>query len=136
MANVTRSSAPVKTILVAEDTADILSMLREFLEGKGYRVVEAADGAQAVEVAAREQPDLILLDLNMPVLDGVEAARRIRRHPQLAGVPIVAHSAYGSYGMQFTMHDNDMGQGFNFYLTKPIQWDELTDLLRRLLPSE
>lgn len=131
-----QSGAGVKTVMLAEDAEDVRHMMRTFLEGEGYRVVEAANGRQAVELAERERPDVVLMDLNMPVMDGIEATRHIRNLPGLANMPIIAHSAYGSYGMQFTLRDDDLGQGFNFYLTKPIQFDELTDLLRRLLPSE
>ncbi|HEX8145007.1 MAG TPA: response regulator [Pyrinomonadaceae bacterium] len=81
-------------LLVAEDYEDIRSMMRFYLESLGYGVVEAENGEMAVERAISEHPDLILMDLNMPDLDGYEAARRIHAQPQLKEVPILAVSAY------------------------------------------
>lgn len=81
-------------ILVAEDFEDIRMMIKMLLEGKGHRVVEAADGHEAVEAASREQPDLILMDLNMPVCDGITATRVLRSRPETAGVPVVAVTAH------------------------------------------
>jgi CheY-like chemotaxis protein len=69
------------TILVAEDFDDTRVMMRMLLEMRGHRVVEASDGRQAVEVASREHPDLVLMDLNMPVLDGIEATRLLHERP-------------------------------------------------------
>jgi len=124
-----------KTILVAEDREDTRELVRTFLEKEGYRVIEAADGGRAVEAALRERPDLIMMDLNMPVLDGFEAAKRIRQHPSLRGVPILANSAYGEHGMRFTMRDDELGPGLTFYFTKPFEFDELKEVLDRLLPK-
>lgn len=134
MRDVEQSRANSKTILVAEDEADILQMVRRFLESEGYRVVEATDGKEAVEVALRERPDLILMDLNMPALNGFEAARLIRRHPSFRDVPILANSAYGEHGMRFSLRDEELGPGFTFYFTKPFRLDDLKEMLVRLLP--
>ena len=130
---VPQSSPQKKTVLVAEDEPDILGMVRTFLEREGYRVVEAENGERAVEAALRERPDLILMDLNMPVLDGFGAAKRIREHPALSDVPILANSAYGQFGMSFSIREDELGPGFTFYLTKPINFDELREMLGRLL---
>ena len=124
-----------RTILVAEDEPDIRRLVRTFLEAQGYRVVEAADGALAVEAALRERPDLIMMDLNMPVLDGFEAAKRIRQHPALHDVPIVANSAFGDYGISFSLRDEELGTGFTYYLTKPIELDELKEILDQVVGS-
>ena len=122
-----------QTVLVAEDNPDILRAVRTLLEGEGYRVVEAEDGERAVEAAPRERPDLILMDLNMPVLDGFHAAKCIRRHPALRDVPILANSAYGEFGMSFSIRADELAPGFTFYLTKPLDFDELREMLNRLL---
>ncbi len=82
-----------RTVLVVEDEEDVREMLRIFLEHRGYRVVEAGDGEAAIEVAGRERPDLIVLDLQLPKLDGVTAAERIRQLPGLERVPILTNDA-------------------------------------------
>jgi two-component system cell cycle response regulator DivK len=81
-------------ILVADDTEDIRLMIRVMLENKGHRVVEAAHGREAVELATRERPDVILMDLNMPVMDGIEATRCLRGQPETSNMPIIAVTAH------------------------------------------
>src|SRR3954467_2574414 len=81
-------------VLVVEDFEDNRFMMRRLLEMSGYRVVEAVNGEQAVEAAVEERPDLILMDLSLPKLDGLAATRRIRQHAGLARTPIVAVSAH------------------------------------------
>ena len=81
------------TVLVVDDSDDIRGLLRLLLERRGCRVVEAEDGQEAVARAAEVRPDLILMDLSMPVLDGYEATRRIHEQPQLMNIPVVAVSA-------------------------------------------
>src|SRR5918911_2254473 len=83
-----------RTVMVVEDFEDNRFMMRRLLEMSGYRVVEAVNGEQAVETAARVRPDLILMDLSLPKLDGLAATRRIREQAGLARVPIVAVSAH------------------------------------------
>src|SRR5919205_3517428 len=82
------------TILVVEDYEDTSLAMRLALEQKGYHILEASDGARAVEVAGRERPDVILMDLNLPVLDGFAAAERIRANPELKETVIVAVTAH------------------------------------------
>jgi CheY-like chemotaxis protein len=120
----------VKTILVAEDHADVREMLLHLLEQEGYRVVGVADGERAVEAALSERPDLILMDLDMPVMSGIEATRCIRDTPSLADVPILAQSGRGDLGIAFT---REFGPGRTFYITKPLHTDELCHLVRQLL---
>src|ERR1700716_1134822 len=79
--------------LLVEDFEDSRFMMRRLLEMAGYKVIEASDGEQAVELAIREQPDLILMDLSLPKLDGLAATRRIRQHKAVENTPIVAISA-------------------------------------------
>jgi two-component system, cell cycle response regulator DivK len=125
-----------KTILVVEDNDDIRRSLSVFLKSLNYRVVEAADGEQAVEVARRELPNLIMMDLNLPRLDGFSAARRIRQLPELSEVPILANSAFGMRGIDFTLRAEDLGKGITEYMPKPIDFDQLRDHLRTLLTAD
>ncbi len=119
------------TVLVVEDFEDNRFMMRRLLEMSGYRVVEAVNGEQAVEVAATERPDLILMDLSLPKLDGLEATRRIRQSNGLAEVPIVAVSAHDTSDF----HADALAAGCNEYVTKPIDFDQLESLLKKLLES-
>ena len=118
-----------QTILVVEDFEDNRFMMRRLLEMSGYRVVEAVNGEQAVEAAERERPDLILMDLSLPKLDGLAATRRIRQQNGAARVPIVAVSARDTTDF----HADALAAGCNEYVTKPIDFDQLEELLTRLL---
>lgn len=115
-------------VLVVEDFEDNRFMMRRLLEMSGYRVVEAVNGNQAVEAAASEQPDIILMDLSLPQLDGLAATRRIREQQGSRRVPIVAVSAHDSADF----HAEALAAGCNEYVTKPIDFDQLVDLLSRL----
>ena len=123
-----QNGAP-QTILVVEDFEDNRFMMRRLLEMSGYRVVEAVNGEQAVEAAERERPDLILMDLSLPKLDGLAATRRIREQNGAARVPIVAVSAHDTTDF----HADALAAGCNEYVTKPIDFDQLEELLTRLL---
>jgi CheY-like chemotaxis protein len=117
------------TVLVAEDSPDTRIMLKRAFELKGYRVVEAEDGKQALEMAKRYHPSLIVIDLNMPVLDGLETVKNFR---QLEGngdqTPIVAITAYDVYGME----EAALETGCNKYLSKPLDLEELDRTLKGL----
>ena len=117
------------TVMVVEDFEDNRFMMRRLLEMSGYRVVEAVNGQEAVEVAARERPDLILMDLSLPLLDGLAATRRIREQPALRAVPIVAVSAHDTADF----HADALAAGCNEYVTKPIDFDQLESLLSSLV---
>ena len=119
-------------VLVVEDFEDNRFMMRRLLEMSVYRVVEAVNGNQAVEAAAREQPDIILMDLSLPQLDGLAATRRIREQQGTRRVPIVAVSAHDSADF----HAEALAAGCNEYVTKPIDFDQLVDLLSRLTAKE
>src|SRR5918993_1574516 len=116
------------TVLVVEDFEDNRFMMRRLLEMSGYRVIEAVNGKQAVEAAVSERPDLILMDLSLPMLDGLAATRRIREAEGLGRVPIVAVSAHDSADF----HTEALAAGCNEYVTKPIDFDHLVQLLDRL----
>jgi CheY-like chemotaxis protein len=120
------------TIMVAEDFDDTRAMLRRALQGNGYRVVEAANGLEAVELVRRGCPDLVLMDLNMPVMDGLEATERIRECRELCkDVVILAITAHDTYGMK----EAALESGCDGYITKPIDFDRLETILNRLLPT-
>jgi CheY-like chemotaxis protein len=116
------------TVLVVEDFEDNRFMMRRLLEMSGYRVVEAVNGNQAVEEASSQHPDIILMDLSLPQLDGLAATRRIRAQDELQKVPIVAVSAHDSADF----HAEALAAGCNEYVTKPIDFDQLVQLLDRL----
>jgi CheY-like chemotaxis protein len=117
------------TILVVEDYEDTSLAMRLALEDRGYRILEAADGAQAVEVAARERPDIILMDLQLPVLDGLAATERIRADPELSEVIIVAVTAH----QEADYRARALAAGCNAFVTKPIDFEWLNDLLVSLV---
>ena len=117
------------TVLVAEDSLDTRIMLKRAFELKGYRVFEAEDGKQALDIARRYRPSLIVIDLNMPVLDGLEAVRSFRKL-ETGGdqIPIVAITAYDVYGME----EAALETGCNSYLSKPLDLEELDRTLKGL----
>jgi two-component system cell cycle response regulator DivK len=121
-----------RTIMVVEDFEDNRFMMRRLLEMSGYRVVEAVNGEQAVELAQRERPHLILMDLSLPILDGLAATRRIRQHAELRRVPIIAVSAHDTSDF----HADALAAGCNDYVTKPIDFEQLESLLSRLIPED
>ena len=126
------STLSLKTILVADDSADTRAVLCRTLAYRGYRVLEAADGAQAVEVALRACPDLVVMDLNMPVLDGLAAAGRIRDLKDRCGdIPVVAVTAFDTYGMREAARE----AGCDAYLLKPLDFDELESVIAGLLTT-
>lgn len=116
--------------LLVEDFEDSRFMMRRLLEMSGFDVVEASDGEQAVELAALEQPALILMDLSLPKLDGLAATRQIRQHKDLSDTPIVAISAHDSPESR----TEALEAGCDEYVTKPIDFDQLGELIKRFLP--
>jgi chemosensory pili system protein ChpA (sensor histidine kinase/response regulator) len=121
---------PAPTILVAEDDTDIRLMLKALLELKGYRVLLADDGQLAVETARAERPDLILVDLQLPRLNGFAVTRFVRQSDELRTVPVVivtGHDPLKHRGLA-------LAAGCNAYLQKPIDFDQLDELLLSLLP--
>lgn len=117
------------TVLVAEDSQDTRLMLRRALEIKGYRVLEARDGREALEITSEHHPNLIIMDLNMPVLDGLETIKYVRMMQGVAEqVPIVAITAFDVYGMEEAAHE----AGCNEYLSKPLDLGDLDKALKSL----
>ncbi len=115
-------------VMLVEDFADTREMMRRVLERGGCRVLEAANGQEAIELAQRERLDLILMDLNMPVLDGFTAALRIREREETRGVPIVALTAYDTAEFRAAAR----AVGCSEYVAKPVAFDQLIPLVTRL----
>lgn len=124
-----KEQAEPQTVLLVEDTEDNRFMMRRLLEMTGYRVVEAANGEEAVRVAKAESPNLILMDLSLPVIDGLAATRLIRELPNLKATPIIAVSAHDTSDFQ----SEAINAGCNNYVTKPIDFAELEVLIAKLL---
>lgn len=123
------------TIMVVDDYDDVRNMLTRWLELNAYRVIEATAGQQAVEMAQRERPDLILMDLALPEIDGFAATFRIRTHEELRDIPIIAISAYGELGIDAQLKIDPQAIGFNDYLPKPFAPEKLLEILERYLPK-
>lgn len=123
------SNNDVTFILVVEDSEDNREILRFILRSIGYGVLEAANGEQAFEICKTRRPDLILMDLSMPVLDGYGAARKIREIEGAGAVPIIAISAHATIDHRAKAR----ALGFNDYLTKPIDFAHLEAVLHRYL---
>lgn len=121
-----------KTILLVEDYEETRAMLRIWLETRGYELVEAATGQEAIDLAPLTRPDLILMDLRLPELNGIAVTRSLRQHAQLRDIPIVALSALDPA----MFRDAALGAGCVEYLTKPIDLDKLESLLARLLKQD
>ena len=116
--------SPVRVLLV-EDTEDNRMMMRRLLELSGYEVSEAVNGVEAVLAAESQTPNVILMDLSLPIVDGLAATRRIRQLPELATVPIIAVSAHDTADF----HAEALAAGCDAYITKPIDYTELEDLI-------
>jgi CheY-like chemotaxis protein len=122
----------MKTVLIAEDNPVNRELLRELLEMRGYAVIETSNGQEALEQLQKVQPDILLLDLNMPVLDGFGAIERIRKDPGFSGLPVLAVTAYAMRGDR----EKILSAGFDGYLSKPIDPIFLQQELQRLLMKE
>jgi two-component system cell cycle response regulator DivK len=126
------SDIKTPTILLVEDTEDNRQMMRRLLEMSGYQVVEAMNGKEAIEAAFRERPQIILMDLSLPFIDGLAATREIRRNADMDEVPIVAVSAHDSADF----HHEALEAGCNAYITKPIDYPQLEETISRLLAGK
>ena len=120
-----------RTILVVDDFDDTRLLLRTWLERRGFRVVEAENGLAAIDQAETESPDLIIMDMQMPQLDGLSATRRIRNLKALHSVPIVAVSAYGAD--QF--RELALAAGCDDYISTPFEPATLEGIIRTLVQS-
>jgi CheY-like chemotaxis protein len=112
-------------VLLVDDYADAREMYAEFLELYGYEVMQAADGEQALAKAAERRPDVVLMDLSLPGLDGREATRRLKADPETASVPVVILSGMPS--------EYARKSGADAFLTKPCEPGDLVEAIKRLL---
>ena len=119
----------MKRILVADDNPVSRELVREVLEAPGRSIVEAADGEEALEKIGKESPDLVLLDIQMPVLDGFGVIRRIRLDPRTAALPVLALTAFAMKGDRARA----LAAGFDAYITKPIDAAALRQQVEQLL---
>jgi CheY-like chemotaxis protein len=123
-----RNSKDLKLLLV-EDFEDTRLFMRLELEDQGFIVFEAENGRIAVDIAIRERPDVILMDLTLPLMDGFEATKLIRQHDGLKNVPIIAVTAHQEGDFRSVAR----ASGFDAYVTKPIDVNWLKDLIAGLL---
>lgn len=119
-------------VLVVDDIVDNVVMLSLDLQHQGYRVITASNGEEAVKVASLMKPNIILMDIGMPLLDGLGATAKIRENETLRTTPVVAITAFSTSGFRRAAYD----VGFDGYLTKPIDFEQLHELIDRLLPKE
>jgi two-component system, cell cycle response regulator DivK len=115
-----------KRILVVEDQEDLRGVLRDLFTHSGYIVIEAADGATGVASAKSNRPDIILMDIQMPVIDGYEATRQIKADPALAQIPVVAVSSFAMKGDE----EKARAAGCDHYVTKPYSPIQLLRMIR------
>ena len=120
-----------KRILIIEDQEDNRAIMRDLLSTAGYALIEAVDGEEGVRLARSERPDLILMDIQLPVLDGYEATRRIRAIADLKSVPIIAVTSYALSGDEAKTRE----AGCDSYVAKPFSPRELLAKVRALLPN-
>jgi len=118
-----------KRILVVEDQEDLRGVLRDLLTSSGYIVIEAADGATGIAMAKSDRPSIILMDIQMPVIDGYEATRQIKADPDLASIPIIAVSSFAMKGDE----EKARAAGCDEYVTKPYSPIQLLRMVRSYL---
>jgi len=121
-----------KRILVVEDQEDLRGVLRDLLTGSGYVVVEAADGRAGVETTRSERPDLVLMDIQLPVMDGYEATRQIKADASLKATPVIAVSSFAMKGDE----EKARAAGCDHYVTKPYSPVQLLRIIRGFLGDQ
>src|ERR1700693_783112 len=120
-----------KRILIVEDQEDNRTIIRDVLRTAGYELIEAVNGEDGVKLAQSERPDLILMDIQLPVIDGYEATRRIKGNAELKSIPIIAVTSYALSGDEA----NARAAGCDGYVSKPFSPRELLAKVREYLPS-
>ena len=121
-----------RKVLVVEDTEDNRTIIRDLLSAAGYDLLEATDGAAGLSMAAEHRPDLILMDIQLPVMDGYETTRRIRADPALRKIPIIAVTSYALSGDEAKTR----AAGCDAYIAKPFSPRKLLDTVRSFLPLD
>ena len=118
-----------RKLLIVEDNQDNRELAIKVLKNKGYEIIEAADGEEAMEKAISEKPDLILLDISLPKLDGYEVAKRLKSMEEFQEIPIVAFTAHAMKGDR----EKVISEGFEGYISKPINVREFPDQIKAYL---
>ena len=118
-----------RKLLIVEDNQDNRELAIKVLKNKGYEIIEAVDGEEAIEKAISEKPDLILLDISLPKLDGYEVAKRLKSMEEFQEIPIVAFTAHAMKGDR----EKVIAGGFEGYISKPINVREFPDQIRAYL---
>ena len=119
------------TILYVEDNFDNRMLVRRVLEAEGYRVVEAEDGIEGLDWLRSEIPDLVLMDINLPEIDGYEVTKRFKQFPRMSRVPVIAMTANVMKGDR----EKTLAAGCDGYIPKPIDIDALPDQIAKFLRS-
>jgi two-component system cell cycle response regulator DivK len=117
------------TILIVEDDSRNLKLIRDLLQVKGYRTLEATDGKQGIESAKTNKPDLIVMDIHMPVMDGLEATRILKADEETKAIPVIALTSYAMKGDEKRI----LGAGCDDYITKPIDTRHFLKRVAKLL---
>ena len=123
---------PILTIMIADNDEDNRCLLKSILELKGFVVLEATNGQEAVDLAIEMRPDLLLIELKLPVVNGFTAIRRIKKHDELRQTPIIAFS----FSRPASHHKLALAAGCTAHLEEPIEFDQLDALIDQLLPGE
>jgi two-component system cell cycle response regulator DivK len=119
-----------KCVLIVEDQEDNRKILRDLLSNAGYDLIEAANGEEGVALALSRRPNLVLMDIQLPVMDGYEATRQIKNHPELRSIPIIAVTSYALSGDEAKAR----AAGCDAYVTKPFSPRQLLAKVREYLP--
>ncbi|MBW1706984.1 MAG: response regulator [Deltaproteobacteria bacterium] len=118
-----------KVILIVEDNTKNLKLIRDLLQVSGYTTLEATDGKQGVEIAKEKKPDLILMDILMPVMDGIEATKILKAHADTKDIPIIALTSYAMKGSEEKIRE----AGCDGYMSKPIDTKEFVKMVTEYL---
>ena len=116
-------------ILIVEDNPLNMRLMQMTLRGKGYALIEATNGEEALDKAVKEKPDLIIMDMQLPTISGIEATQRLRKVPELSRIPVIAVTAYAMKGDQ----EKFIEAGCDAYLSKPINTRELPGFIENML---
>ena len=119
----------MKRILIIEDNEKNLKFIRSLLNSQGYETIEARDGKEGVRLAKEQKPDLVLMDIQMPVMDGVIATKILNEDPETKDIPVIALTSYAMKGDR----ERFLSEGFVEYIAKPIKVDEFLEVVRRYL---
>ena len=119
----------METVLIVDDNRASRDLMRAILKSVRCNIIEASHGQQALDLLRQEHPQLVLLDIDMPGIDGLTVVKKIREDPSLAGLPVVAVTAFAMEGDR----EKGMAAGFTAYLTKPIRAANLRDQVQELL---